>query len=263
MGKIKYLSAFILFYIIPQSLLSQQYNIMYKVIFRPQVKDTIKIKENYVLKLNPEKKESMFTSVNPANNFNASIYKNFTSNIFIKYESILDNLYKIDYKFDENVWKLINLSKKIDGYNCSKAEINFGGRKWEAWYTSDVPFQDGPYKFSGLPGLILEIYSLDGDYNFSLIGLEKKGNSKISKLMAIPFSNTEKERAFKQQVISDPASEYRKQMAQLKNNNLGISVRFNGKEITSKETENRIIDDFKIWMDKHNNPIEKGTIWMK
>ena len=143
------------------------------------------------------------------------------------------------------------------GYECNKAEISFGGRNWEAWYTGDIPIQDGPYKFSNLPGLILEIYSLDKEYNFTVKEMQKIENIQITKPLATHFKNIEKEKEFKNNIMDDPASQYRKQMIQLKNNNMGISVKYDGKEITQKDSEKIIADKFAKWKISHNNPIEK------
>jgi len=74
-------------------------------------------------------------------------------------------------------WKLINESKIINTINCKKAEVNFKGRNWTAWYSPEIPFPYGPYKFSGLPGLIIKITDEKGDYDFELV--KSLPNSKL------------------------------------------------------------------------------------
>jgi GLPGLI family protein len=44
----------------------------------------------------------------------------------------------------------------VFGYTCHYASTTFRGRKWEVWYTPDIPLDLGPWKFCGLPGLILQ-----------------------------------------------------------------------------------------------------------
>ncbi len=68
-----------------------------------------------------------------------------------------------------NNWKLVDESKTIQSFNCRKAEINYNGRNWVAWYTTDIPLAYGPYKFTGLPGLIIKISDQTGDYDFELV----------------------------------------------------------------------------------------------
>ncbi|WP_196887344.1 GLPGLI family protein [Aureivirga sp. CE67] len=59
--------------------------------------------------------------------------------------------------------------KKIGKYNCNKATVNFRGRNYIAWYSTDIPFISGPWKFGGLPGLILEVYNTENDAKYSWI----------------------------------------------------------------------------------------------
>lgn len=75
-------------------------------------------------------------------------------------------------------WKLFDESKIILGYRCQKAIGHFRGRDYVAWFTMDIPVKSGPYKFSGLPGLILELSDTSKDFNWICIGLQK-GNNKM------------------------------------------------------------------------------------
>ncbi|WP_421919155.1 GLPGLI family protein [Marinifilum sp.] len=60
-------------------------------------------------------------------------------------------------------WKLSGETKRILGYLCNKATCSFRGRSYEAYFTRDIPFKAAPWKFHGLPGVVLEVYSSD-DY---------------------------------------------------------------------------------------------------
>lgn len=59
------------------------------------------------------------------------------------------------------------------GYECVKAYTDFHGRKWSVWFTTDIPVSNGPWKFGGLPGLILEASSDDGKYSFFANGIQQ------------------------------------------------------------------------------------------
>jgi len=78
--------------------------------------------------------------------------------------------YKIKQDVEFN-WKLTNEFSKILNYNVQKATTEFGGRKWTAWFTKDIPIQDGPYKFKGLPGLILKIEDSNRSHVWELKGI--------------------------------------------------------------------------------------------
>lgn len=70
-------------------------------------------------------------------------------------------------------WKILPETQKIENYNCQKATAKFGGRVWEAWFSKDLPFTDGPYKFHGLPGLIVKLEDTTKSHQFLLKGSKK------------------------------------------------------------------------------------------
>lgn len=73
-------------------------------------------------------------------------------------------------------WKILPEQKAIGKYKAQKAEVNYGGRNWTAWFTTELPFNDGPYIFNGLPGLIISIEDAAHDYSFNLIQIKKSSN---------------------------------------------------------------------------------------
>ncbi|PIZ06547.1 MAG: GLPGLI family protein, partial [Flavobacteriales bacterium CG_4_10_14_0_8_um_filter_32_5] len=83
-------------------------------------------------------------------------------NTYLVYETI--PVFKWD--FDNNE------TKKIGDYICKKATTTFRGRNYIAWYTLDFPTQFVPWKFNGLPGLIMEVY--DETYRYHWIAQKIK-----------------------------------------------------------------------------------------
>ena len=53
------------------------------------------------------------------------------------------------------------------------ATADFRGRRWTAWFATDIPVSDGPWKLGGLPGLILEAYDDGQQHVFTAVGLER------------------------------------------------------------------------------------------
>ncbi len=80
-----------------------------------------------------------------------------SQNIFSK-ETHRGNVYYVkDTIYDFN-WNLsYSEQKKIGTLSCKKATTYYRGRNYTAWYTIDIPLGYGPYKFNGLPGLIVSI----------------------------------------------------------------------------------------------------------
>lgn len=90
-----------------------------------------------------------------------------------KYYYILADTYKLTEPIQLD-WKIEKEVAKKYGYNCQKATLSYKGRNWEAWFTQDIPLQEGPYVFKGLPGLIVEMEDKSHSYKFSFSGLKKK-----------------------------------------------------------------------------------------
>lgn len=68
-------------------------------------------------------------------------------------------------------WTIGEATKEILGYECVEASTDFHGRKWTVWFTPEIPVQNGPWKFDGLPGLILKAESESGQYSFEASGI--------------------------------------------------------------------------------------------
>ena len=75
--------------------------------------------------------------------------------------------YEEDAKKD---WELTYETKNINGYTCMLAKLTYGGRDWDVWYTLEVPIQNGPFKFDGLPGLVVLAEDSTKSYIFNLYG---------------------------------------------------------------------------------------------
>ena len=69
-------------------------------------------------------------------------------------------------------WEIGDSTKTVLGYECVSATADYHGRLWTAWFTPEIPLQDGPWKLSGLPGLILEASESTGQHSFEATGIE-------------------------------------------------------------------------------------------
>ncbi len=114
-----------------------------------------------------------------------SVYNSFFgnwSNVLVKNlvekKNIVQDYAKNKYQYEElqpNLnWRLEKNTKEILGYICYKATTEFRGRKYIAWYAKNIPINNGPYIFEGLPGLIMEIEDIKGEYHFTAVAIDKK-----------------------------------------------------------------------------------------
>ena len=72
-------------------------------------------------------------------------------------------------------WNFSPDTLTVLGYLCKKATCLFRGRYYTAWYAPDIPLSNGPWKFNGLPGLILKVEDADRDYSFECTALYRVG----------------------------------------------------------------------------------------
>ncbi|WP_297101570.1 GLPGLI family protein [uncultured Draconibacterium sp.] len=111
---------------------------------------------------------------------NYEIYKNYPLLGNIVTTGYINNNY---IKTSEEIlsdWELITGKDTIiSGLKCNKAQINYAGRKFKAWFAPEIPIQEGPYKFSGLPGLIIDISDAQKQHHFSLTQFQKINESSI------------------------------------------------------------------------------------
>jgi GLPGLI family protein len=135
-----------------------------------------------VMCLDTLKLRGVETSSDRNNFFSFNNYTIETSNDSITYSELLGNsIYRYKEVADFN-WVIKDDKKKIGGYNCKKATLDYGGRSWTAWYAPDVPLPFGPYKFGGLPGLIINMEDATGDYSFELYANVIKDKKPLFKL---------------------------------------------------------------------------------
>ena len=76
-------------------------------------------------------------------------------------------------------WQILSESKEILGYKCQKAQGEFRGRKYIAWFAPSIPISDGPWKFCGLPGLILAVEDMDKYFVFTCIDIKNNQSQPI------------------------------------------------------------------------------------
>ncbi len=74
-------------------------------------------------------------------------------------------------------WKYVEGDTTILTYSCQKAICSYGGRDYIAWFTPDIPISDGPYKFSGLPGLIVRLSDINKEHIFQLYKVKESNNN--------------------------------------------------------------------------------------
>lgn len=111
--------------------------------------------------------------------FSASLYQVFFSRTEHRYEIIN----RIPFHSGEAItvedkrlprWRTDTTSCTILGYRCMHATTDYRGRKWNVWFTPEIPVDAGPWKLTGLPGLILKAEDDEKAYSFVCTAIEQK-----------------------------------------------------------------------------------------
>ena len=194
-------------------------------------------------------------------------YHDFKTHLFTKISS---DSYKIE-EDKKPEWKILPDKQKIGEYNAQKATTKYGGREWTAWFSTDLPFQDGPYKFYGLPGLIVKIEDKTGSHSLTLVG-NKTIQTTTEKEMNLPqgvqlygmggkdieINKSQFKKVWKA-YKNDPTKNMREMMMKNTETNKVVfkTKSADGKEISDpnlvfREMEKKAKEGFK----KNNNPIE-------
>lgn len=99
-------------------------------------------------------------------------------------------------------WTMTAETQTILGHKCQKATCHWRGRDFVAWFTPDIPVRLGPWKFNGLPGLILKVYDTEKLYVYEAVNL-RTGNFPIKKRDYKEFSKDSRDHIYRLQVAAN------------------------------------------------------------
>ena len=111
--------------------------------------------------------------------FHYTIYKMAASQRVYHYDRISFTRYRYEEPANSLSWTITPATATVASYACQRATASYGGRQWEAWFTRAVPVSEGPYKFYGLPGLIVQVSDTRQHYVFELAKLTKPTTERL------------------------------------------------------------------------------------
>lgn len=182
----------------------------------------------------------------PKTNFNYNIYKKRPEGkTFYTEEIVMDNF---KYNEDEKLnWNVLPQIDTLRGYPVQKATVTFAGRNYTAWFAKEIPIPDGPYKFHGLPGLILKISDAKNYYAFELVEFKR-----ITQPLPFAFNEKDYIHTTRRRFLKAKSEFERDRIAYINNiPDVSISVSYD-----SPADKNRIESQRREKQKKNNNPIE-------
>lgn len=161
---------------------------------------------------------------------------------------------------DKIKWNISSETRQVQQYALQKATAKFGGRSWIAWFNKEIPFNEGPFKFSGLPGLVFEIYDTKKNFIYHLIKSQELAETYATDSFlesnfgnkAIPINEKQKHKLV-MEFYNDPFA-FERNNFNKSNNDLKINI--NGKEIHTVDELNTQTKSMQEVIRKYNNPIE-------
>ncbi len=109
-------------------------------------------------------------------------YKNMDDNMTIEKKDLMGKYFIVEEEMESPKWKMLNEQKQILDYMCMKASMeDEEGAITTAWFTPQIPISNGPDKWGGLPGMILELEANDGDITFTASSIELTEEVKVMK----------------------------------------------------------------------------------
>lgn len=250
---------------------AQTYRFIYDIEFKQDSTSALTTKQNYLLDISEKNVNyylrDFFIADSLINNnipFPKEMKLN-TSNIvshikgtndFYEYDLLENTVLKLVSKDSQN-WILDNEKKKNGDLVLQKAITNWGGRNWIAWFSQELPFNEGPYKFHGLPGLIVELYDDKENYHFSLVRSEKLNIDpenqylEMSKQMGVAVT-WEKYKSLKLKYYESPINFIKNGIGSSNNSDFFLNDGTKVNAVNMREVNERLREVIK----KYNNPIQ-------
>ena len=114
------------------------------------------------------------TSTSARGSISMDFYRNYPTGKSTYLDKVIREKFRIIEPLEQPQWDIIaDSTKQILDYHCQMARCKFKGRTWTAWFTTDIPLDNGPWKLCGLPGLILRAYDAKQQYIFNCVGMKQ------------------------------------------------------------------------------------------
>src|SRR6218665_3034582 len=166
------------------------------------------------------------------------------------------NNYLMEYDLPKINWEISRDTRNIDAYTCQRATGQYAGRTYTAWFAPELSFSTGPWKLSGLPGMILEAEDEKKEVQFLFKAISKDSTEhtgtekqRLTKVTDAAF--TKAEEAYRQ----DPVGTMQAQLSTTAP--ITLAYRSNsGKFATGEEAAKLIEENRKKKETSFNNPVE-------
>ncbi len=183
-----------------------------------------------------------------SNGTREQIFTDFDNRLQFSIIPWIEDTLLIKNNLDSINWIIKDSTKNIEGFQCLKAEGVCKGRTYVAWFCPEIAIPAGPWKLSGLPGLILEAYDLRKSIMFDFKSIT---NTNLPEFIQLPNKTSlvtiSEYNKMKESLLSNPAGYIN---SVINSNGLSIGINSTSKiDIKSSSSGN-------MARKKINNPLE-------
>ncbi len=114
--------------------------------------------------------------------------------------------YYWDEPVDAQNWEILSDTATIKGLKCQKASCDYKGRSYVAWFSNQIISNNGPWKFGGLPGLIIKISDSKNEIIFEFDGYATLKDLSISLPEKSAQSSAKEYKKVRDAYLNDPMS---------------------------------------------------------
>ena len=129
-----------------------------------------------------------------------------TKTLFVS--DVLIDTYMYTEPIPQIEWKVRQDTCTILSYPCRKATAQFRGRSWIAWFTTEIPLSEGPWQFSGLPGLIMQLEDTQKHYTITCSGIEQLAPPEAMLFQTVTFDGTAYKKITREQLAKQKREMY-------------------------------------------------------
>ncbi|NCI49632.1 GLPGLI family protein [Sediminibacterium roseum] len=221
--------------------------------FESYQKESSRMREEYKTMLKTgDRSKPLSHSANFRRSSPTELFKKNMDNKLYRKEVLVGMEYVIEDILPNIKWDILPETKMFGALKGQMAKGRFRGRDYTAWFTIQYPISAGPWKLSGLPGIILEAYDDKKEVVFEFAAFEvakKEGPTLItlaSNYIRIKQTEFDKLQKFAREDIAGFVTSRQAQQ--------GISVTLDGKSL---ETVYNSKPRSKVEKSPINNKIEK------
>lgn len=142
-----------------------------KLAYNPNYREISLIHDLEALQSRLERQVEIYDMLDGSVGESARIYKKRNERAVVTTDAHPSYTYILNEKEIIYDWIITEDTTTVLNFSCHKAITEFRGRRYAAWFTTDIPVDDGPWKLFGLPGLILKAEDEEEIFSFEVFGL--------------------------------------------------------------------------------------------